>query len=524
MFSQLQGQLQLRAQLQHAVWNGGENCKIDEIEVFAARLSSRAFPASSSLLDAYQQSQLVHWVGEADPDGIQSFDQLLFRATRDGFFATAFHEMCDEKGPTIVVARKTDGDLFGGYVEVSWDCRSGWRQSKRAFLFSFASGGQARKYPIKPPLSPDRKNGILCESSHGVTFGQPWGQNRQDMTLFKCGAGKEARFCPGLGYGSAANGKHTDQAEVFATRGPTAPTQPGNKAAFESIPQADAFRGWGSPTAFQPQADSLKRPLLPDETKCSNKAVPLSENRACSHSGNPDAARFCMHCGQLLKRPHSRSSDLHGNWDGNDGSLDLEIVGFKLPCQEECNDHDGDESLWDHFRSHLLRKRARNSEVKEEIEETGGIGKRARNSEVKEEIEETGGIVTVPIDVVHNLQKRISPRFRNGRSLGETISKLTRGEINHLQHPKFVLRVAKSSLNRCVHYWTLDHRRLFCMKQAGKQQVRVKIVLAHPMFDEFVWKGSGPVHGIVEPSTKAQTMFLEEDFAQQLWLCGFNEA
>ena len=45
--------------------------------------------------------------------------RLLFRASRDGFAASAFHSKCDNKGPTITVV-KSGGNIFGGFSENAW--------------------------------------------------------------------------------------------------------------------------------------------------------------------------------------------------------------------------------------------------------------------------------------------------------------------------------------------------------------------------------------------------------------------
>ena len=44
---------------------------------------------------------------------------LLFRASRDGFTASAFHSRCDNQGPTVTVV-KSDGNIFGGFTESAW--------------------------------------------------------------------------------------------------------------------------------------------------------------------------------------------------------------------------------------------------------------------------------------------------------------------------------------------------------------------------------------------------------------------
>ena len=44
---------------------------------------------------------------------------LLFRASRDGFTASAFHSRCDNQGPTVTVVN-SDGNIFGGFTESAW--------------------------------------------------------------------------------------------------------------------------------------------------------------------------------------------------------------------------------------------------------------------------------------------------------------------------------------------------------------------------------------------------------------------
>ena len=45
--------------------------------------------------------------------------RLLFRASRDGFAASAFHSKCDNKGPTVTVV-KSSANIFGGFTEKPW--------------------------------------------------------------------------------------------------------------------------------------------------------------------------------------------------------------------------------------------------------------------------------------------------------------------------------------------------------------------------------------------------------------------
>jgi hypothetical protein len=46
---------------------------------------------------------------------------LLWRGSRDGFFATDFHDRCDGHANTLTVIEDTDGNIFGGFTPVEWE-------------------------------------------------------------------------------------------------------------------------------------------------------------------------------------------------------------------------------------------------------------------------------------------------------------------------------------------------------------------------------------------------------------------
>ena len=61
--------------------------------------------------------------------------KLLYRASRDGDEASAFHEHCDNKGPTLVLV-SAKGKIFGGYTGQSWDSSGKWIKSNgEEFIF-----------------------------------------------------------------------------------------------------------------------------------------------------------------------------------------------------------------------------------------------------------------------------------------------------------------------------------------------------------------------------------------------------
>src|SRR5438045_3215360 len=53
---------------------------------------------------------------------------LLYRASRDGNTPAAFHQKCDNKGATIVIAKITNSEqIVGGYNPLFWVSSNKWK-------------------------------------------------------------------------------------------------------------------------------------------------------------------------------------------------------------------------------------------------------------------------------------------------------------------------------------------------------------------------------------------------------------
>ena len=46
--------------------------------------------------------------------------KLLYRASEHGYTAKSFHKYCDDKGPTLIIIKSSEGWIFGGYTTQSW--------------------------------------------------------------------------------------------------------------------------------------------------------------------------------------------------------------------------------------------------------------------------------------------------------------------------------------------------------------------------------------------------------------------
>jgi len=91
---------------------------------------------------------------------------LIYRASQDGFEASKFHTNCDKKTNTLTVIKSTNGNIFGGYTEQTWNHTGDYKADPNSFIFSLIN---MLNEPIKMKCS--QNHGIYCNSSYGPTFG-----------------------------------------------------------------------------------------------------------------------------------------------------------------------------------------------------------------------------------------------------------------------------------------------------------------------------------------------------------------
>ena len=80
-----------------------------------ACMPDEPFRESTILTNVDHRKILKGWL----PEVLVGEWRLLFRASRDGFAASAFHSKCDNKGPTVTVV-KSGANIFGGFTEKPW--------------------------------------------------------------------------------------------------------------------------------------------------------------------------------------------------------------------------------------------------------------------------------------------------------------------------------------------------------------------------------------------------------------------
>jgi hypothetical protein len=88
---------------------------------------------------------------------------LLFSGSTHGWEMSKFHELCDEKGPTITVMKSKAARVFGGFAMQSWDSKTGRKADEKAFIYSI---DRQQIYRVI-----DAQRALYCSSSYGPCFG-----------------------------------------------------------------------------------------------------------------------------------------------------------------------------------------------------------------------------------------------------------------------------------------------------------------------------------------------------------------
>ena len=62
---------------------------------------------------------------------------MIFVGSEHKFLAKKFHELCDNKGPTLSIIKLEHDQVFGLYTEIAWKTHNGKIQESIANSFLF---------------------------------------------------------------------------------------------------------------------------------------------------------------------------------------------------------------------------------------------------------------------------------------------------------------------------------------------------------------------------------------------------
>ncbi|XP_062590727.1 interferon-induced protein 44-like isoform X2 [Saccostrea cucullata] len=127
----------------------------------------------NGLLKHKDKNQLSEWIGR------KCQFELLYKISRDGGTPQKFHELCDNKGPTVTMFYNVDKYVYGGYLSEMWESVGNWAIDQNAFLFKLYSAGKwnAKKFPY---LSGSGDN-YFRHSTYGPLFGSLWSIEKSEL-------------------------------------------------------------------------------------------------------------------------------------------------------------------------------------------------------------------------------------------------------------------------------------------------------------------------------------------------------
>ena len=85
--------------------------------------------------------------------------ELLYRLSDNGDSTLTFHDLCDNKGPTLTLFHVNDDNIVGIYTPLSWDSTSEWKNDMDTFILNLNKNQKYKK------LKND--NSIYCNNSYG---------------------------------------------------------------------------------------------------------------------------------------------------------------------------------------------------------------------------------------------------------------------------------------------------------------------------------------------------------------------
>ncbi|CAG8712967.1 9163_t:CDS:2, partial [Gigaspora rosea] len=129
------------------------------------------FKVDSVLVNKKIVLLLTGWI-----DKISVFEEfrykfnLLFRSSRDGLSSQTFHQKCDNKGATIVIAKISNSNmLVGGYNPLDWNGNGVWKNTTDSFIFSLSDPNNLQS--AKLGRVTNSNYAVHCSNQYGPLFG-----------------------------------------------------------------------------------------------------------------------------------------------------------------------------------------------------------------------------------------------------------------------------------------------------------------------------------------------------------------
>ena len=163
-----------------------EEIFIDSIKYRINYFQNKNIYIDSKILkgDIVFQQKLIQWLKNPNislKSQNLEYIKLLYRGSRDGFKSQAFHDNCDNQGPTLVIIESSDNYIFGGYSSIDWQSTT-WngkcgkdnnaRRAGKGYEFVFTLKNPHDIPPLKFNIKKNwLDHSICCDINLGPIFG-----------------------------------------------------------------------------------------------------------------------------------------------------------------------------------------------------------------------------------------------------------------------------------------------------------------------------------------------------------------
>ena len=120
-------------------------------------------PYKENLAKELQKQKDLNRIKEWISPGKDIKFKLLFKKSRDGNTTKDFHDLCDNKGKTLIIIETIEGRKFGGVTYDNWNTNNSWRTNPKDFVFSLDSN---KKYNYS-----GSGNTTVGDITNGFAFG-----------------------------------------------------------------------------------------------------------------------------------------------------------------------------------------------------------------------------------------------------------------------------------------------------------------------------------------------------------------
>jgi len=163
----------------------------------------------STILKTKLKQELIKMCGEQTSTKGKLWT-LAFKATKDGWDSNVFHQKVDQRGPSVLVCRTTEGYIFGGFNSVEWNSNNQWVKASDTFLFSLVNpyNDGPRKLKVKNP-----QRAVYCHASSGPSFGGGTNLVFDPYDLYLDSTMKRGHTNVGGAYSTFRGGFRSDEAQ-----------------------------------------------------------------------------------------------------------------------------------------------------------------------------------------------------------------------------------------------------------------------------------------------------------------------